>query len=121
MTSLTQEQRVKIVLFYGKYENINRVRTEFAKFYEISNKPRQVPSYMMIKRVVDRLLSTGSVHVVISPGRPKAVMTAENRERIGQLVQAKSSLSIRGIAFQIDIEQTSVWKMLRNVRNHKYK
>ena len=60
MTSLTQEQRVKIFLFYGKYENINRVRTEFAKFYEISNKPRQVPSYMMIKRVVDRLLSTGS-------------------------------------------------------------
>ena len=25
----------KIVLFYGKYENINRVRTEFAKFYEV--------------------------------------------------------------------------------------
>ena len=63
MTSLTQEQRVKIVLFYGKYENINRVRTEFAKFYEISNQPRQVPSYMMIKRVVDRFLSTGSVHI----------------------------------------------------------
>ena len=121
MISLTQEQRVEIVLFYGKYENINRVRTEFAKFYEISNKPRQVPSYMMIKRVVDRLLSTCSVHVVISPGRPKAVMTAENRERIRQLVQAKNSLSIRGIAFQIDIEQTSVWKMLRNVKIHKYK
>ena len=121
MTSLTQEQRVKIVLFFGKYENINRVRTEFAKFYEISKKPRQVPSYMMIKRVVDRLLSTGSVHVVPSTGRPKAVMTAENRERIGQLVQAKSSLSIRGITFQIDIEQTSVWKMLQNVRNHKFK
>ena len=121
MTSLTQEQRVKIVLFYGKYENINRVRTEFAKFYEISHQPRQVPSYKTIKRVVDRLLSTGSVHVVTSPGRPKAVMTAENRERIGQLVQAKNSLSIQGIAFQIDIEQTSVWKMLRNVRNHKFK
>ena len=63
MTSLTQEQRVKIVLFYGKYENINRVRTEFAKFYEISNQPRQVPSYMMIKRVVDRFLSTGFIFI----------------------------------------------------------
>ena len=69
MISLTQEQRVEIVLFYGKYENINRVRTEFAKFYEISNQPRQVPSYIMIKRVIDRFLSTGSVHVVPSPGR----------------------------------------------------
>ena len=121
MTSLTQEQQVKIVLFYGKYENINRVRTEFAKFYEISHKPRQVPSYMMIKRVVDRFLSTGTVHVAPSPGRPKAVRTVENRERIRQLVQAKNSLSIRGIAFQIDIEQTSVWRMLRKVRNHKFK
>ena len=63
MTSLTQEQRVKIVLFFGKYENINWVRTEFAKFYEIFNQPRQVPSYMMIKRVIDRFLSTGSVHI----------------------------------------------------------
>ena len=86
-----------------------------------TSQARQVPSYMMMKRVVDRLLSTGSVHVVISPGRPNAVMTAENRERIGQLVQAKSSLSICGITFQIDIEQTSVWKMLQNVRNHKFK
>ena len=43
MISLTQEQRVEIVLFYGKYENINKVRTEVAKFYEISNQPRQVP------------------------------------------------------------------------------
>ena len=89
MTILTQEQRVKIVLFYEKYENINRVRTEFDKFYEISHQPRQVPSYKTIKRVVDRFLSTGSVHVVTSPGWPKAVMTAENRERIRQLVQAK--------------------------------
>ena len=63
---------------------------------------------MMIKRVVDRLLSTFSVHAVIGLGRPKAVMTAENREMIGQIVQAKTSLSIHGIAFQIDIEQTSV-------------
>ena len=45
-------------------------------------------------------------------------MTAENRERIGQLVQAKSSLSIRGIAFQIDVEQTAVWRMLRKVVNN---
>ena len=63
MTSLTQEQQVKFVLFYGKYENINKVRTEVAKFYEISNQPRQAPSYIIIKRVIDRFLGTGSVQI----------------------------------------------------------
>ena len=76
MTSLTQEQRVKIVLFFGKYENINRVRTEFAKFYEISNQPRQVPSYMMIKRVVDRFLSTG--FIFICSGNQNVPIQTEN-------------------------------------------
>ena len=84
MTSLRQEKRVKIFLFNGKYESIIRVWTEFARFYEISYQPRQVPSYKTIKRVVDRFLNTGSVHVVTSSRHPKAVLTAENRERINQ-------------------------------------
>ena len=76
MTSLIQEQRVKIVLFFGKSENINRVRTDFAKFYKISNQPRQVPSYMMIKRVVDRFLSTG--FILICSGNQNVPVQTEN-------------------------------------------
>lgn len=63
MSYLSQEQMVKIVLLYGKYENINKVSTEFAKFYDISHQPRQVPSYKVIKRVVERFERKGSVHI----------------------------------------------------------
>jgi len=57
--------------------NINRVRTEFAKFYQISNQPRQVPNYMMIKRVVDRFLSTG--FIFIGSGNQNVPVQTENQ------------------------------------------
>ena len=109
---------MKIVLLYGKYENINKVRTEFAKFYQISHQPRQVPSYKVIKRVVERFERTGSVHITAGPGRPRSSRTEENAAtRVNQLVSAKNSLSVRGIAFQLDLLQTNVWTLLRKVSN----
>ena len=109
---------VKIVLLYGKHENYQKVRNEYAKFYGIVAKPREVPNVRAIMRVVERFLGTGSVHKKPGGGRPKAVRTERNRARIRELVQAKDSLSIRGIAFQIDVEQTAVWRMLRKVVNN---
>ena len=118
MSTLTQDQMVKIVLLYGKYENYQKVRNEYAKFYGIVAKPREVPNIQAIKRVVERFLGTGSVHKKPGGGRPKGVRTEGNRARIKELVKAKNSLSIRGIAFQIDVEQTAVWRMLRKVVNN---
>ena len=91
---------------------LSQVRTEFAKFYDISHQPRQVPSYKVIKRVVERFERTGSVHITAGPGRPRSSRTEEN-----QLVSAKNLLSVRGIAFQLDLLQTNVWTLLRKVGN----
>ena len=37
------EEKLKLVMLWGKHENYDRVRWEFAKFYEINRKPSLIP------------------------------------------------------------------------------
>ena len=62
MTSFSKDEMVRIVLFYGKFENYQNVRNEYVKFYGISKHPRDLPDVRMFKSVIDRFLGTGSVH-----------------------------------------------------------
>ena len=115
MTSFSKDEVVKIVLFYGKFENYQKVRNEYAKFYGISKHPRDLPDVRMFKSVIDRFLGTGSVHKKGAGGRPKAARTEENEERVKKLVESKNSISIRQIAFHLDLQETSIWRLLRKV------
>ena len=81
MTSFSKDEMVRIVLFYGKFENYQKVRNEYAKFYGISKHPQDLPDVRMFKSVIDRFLGTGSVHKKGAGGRPKAARTEENEEK----------------------------------------
>ena len=60
---LNIEQSIKVVLLWGKYEDIAKVRREFALCYGIHKHPKNVPDLTVFQRVVDRFLETGLVTV----------------------------------------------------------
>ena len=37
------EEKLKLAMLWGKHENYDHVRWEFAKFYEINRKPSLIP------------------------------------------------------------------------------
>ena len=68
---------VRIVLFYGKFENYQKVRNEYAKFYGISKHPQDlpdVPDVRMFKSVIDRFLITISRHALHLTSRFSAAL-----------------------------------------------
>jgi len=83
---LNKEEKRKVVLFWGKYEDIAKVRREFALCYGIHKHPKKVPDARVFQRVVDRFLEKGSVEVA-SAQRTKTTRTKENVKEINRLIK----------------------------------
>ena len=82
MTSFSKDEMVRIVLFYGKFENYQKVRNEYAKFYGISKHPRDLPDVRMFKSVIDRFLITISRHALHLTSRFSAALLTSSRGRL---------------------------------------
>ena len=55
------EEKLKLAMLWGKHENYDRVRWEFAKFYEINRKPSLIPPRRVIKRIINKWIETGTL------------------------------------------------------------
>ena len=80
--SFSQEQKSKIVLLWGQYKSVNKVRWEFAKTYGLERHPRLLPGPLAFKRVLNRFQEAGSVHNKSKKGKVKTVRTERNIERV---------------------------------------
>ena len=78
---LNKEEKRKVVLLWGKYEHIAKVRREFALCYGIHKHPKKVPDVRVFQRVVDRFLETGSVEV--APAQRTKGLRKTSRKSIG--------------------------------------
>ena len=108
-----KDELLKITLLWGKYEDYDKVRWEFAKFYGLEKKPRLTPTRKRIKYVVDRFLRTGSIHPVPQPKvKAKTVRSAENISRVEELFRGDRTQSIRSASIQLDLHWVMVWTIL---------
>ena len=90
MTSFSKDEMVRIVLFYGKFENYQKVRNEYAKFYGISKHPRDLPDVRMFKSVIDRFLITISRHALHLTSRFSAALLTSSGGRLHRYVLTRS-------------------------------
>ena len=104
-------------LLWGEYKSTIHVKRAFAKKFGVDKHPRLVPPEVAFKRVVDRFVKTGSVQIV-KQNRPKTIRTPENVQRVKNLVDRDMSLSVYSMSLELDISQTSVWRILRRDLNH---
>ena len=106
------EEKLKLAMLWGKHENYDRVRWEFAKFYEINRKPSLIPPRRVIKRIINKWLETGTLHPK-RKARAITVRTPETIQRVKDQVTANNSKSISAIACELDMCYSTVWKILR--------
>ena len=84
---LSREQSIKVVLLWGKYEDIAKVRREFALCYGILKHLRKIPDLKVFQRVVNRFLETGSVEVA-PVQRTKTTRNEKNVKEVNKLAKA---------------------------------
>ena len=70
------------MLLWGKYEDIAKVRREFALCYGILKHPKKIPDPRVFQRVVNRFLETGLVEVA-PVQRTKTTRNEENVKEMG--------------------------------------
>ena len=87
---LNKEEKRKVVLLWGKYEDIAKVCREFALCFGIHKHPKKVPDVRVFQRVVDRFLETGSVEVAPAQ-RTKTTKTEENVKEIHRLIKGNNA------------------------------
>ena len=111
----TLEQRTHIISSWNKSKSLTAVRRQFAKDFGLSKHPRKVPDNRYFKDVIDKFHLTGSVNNKSPPGRPKSARTQENIDKVRQLVTSNhgQSMSVRDISKALDLQISSVWKILR--------
>ena len=113
MAPFTEEQKVRIVTLWGELKSVAKVRRKFAQEYGLAHHRREIPGDKAFKRVIDRFLETGSVHPKPRGGHSKTKRTPENAQRVQNAITGNNSLSVRKIAAELDLDKTTVWRILR--------
>lgn len=106
---LSMEQRVEIILLFGRYENYSETAREFNRRH--SNVSEITP--MTVSRCVKRFKETGSVLDKYRTGRPKSTTDEQTASRVLQKVRQYPRFSVRQVSQDMEISTTAVWRILR--------
>ena len=113
MTKFTEEEKKFIVRSFARNSCPAHVRREFFREFKIqSGRKRSHNSGKDFVRVNDHFEKNGSINK--TPGkRPKTKRTSENVGKIDKMLEENTSLSIRKLAPQLSLSNSTVWKILR--------
>lgn len=105
---LTTEERIQIVLLFGKYESFSEVQRQWANHFS-----SQAPDRRTISGIVAKFKQTGSVLDLPRSGRSRSVRTQEMVEKVENLVLDKPNISVSVGAKELDISQASFYRIIK--------
>ena len=119
ISPFTPEQESSIVLKYGELKSFTRVRRWFRIEYNVQ--AFDVPSEKQFRRIVGRFKETNTTAHGKPPGRPIVAKSAENVQRIREMITEDMTLSIRKISAIMMLAFGTVWTILRkNLKLYPY-
>ncbi|GFT44063.1 DUF4817 domain-containing protein [Trichonephila clavipes] len=101
MTEYTNAEKADMILAHGATDCNGRATQ---RLYAEKHPVRRTPAHTMFARLHQQLCGTGSFQ--------KAARTELNEEIVLDMVETTPSLSTRGIANEIGISYSSVWRIL---------
>ena len=109
-SQFTMEQQTWIVEQYAKLGRVCDVRRSFRLEYKMS--PRNVPSDMSFKNVINRFKSSGSVTPAKHQGCAPFKVTEDNCARVKDRIEQDNSISIRKLGMELGLSITTVLENL---------
>ncbi|GFV46881.1 DUF4817 domain-containing protein [Trichonephila clavipes] len=109
MTEYTNAEKADMILVHGATDCNGRATQ---RLYAEKHPVRRTPAHTMFARLHQQLCGTGSFQ--------KAARTELNEEIVLDMVETTPSLSTRGIANEIGISYSSVWRILDDSALHPF-
>ncbi|GFW37296.1 uncharacterized protein TNCV_2632791 [Trichonephila clavipes] len=116
MAEYTNAEKADMILAYGATDcNGRAVQRLYAERHPV----RQTPAHTMFARLHQQLCETGSIQKA-ARNRDRTTRTELNEEIVLDMVETTPSLSTRGIANEIGISYSSVWRILDDSALHPF-
>ncbi|GFX36566.1 uncharacterized protein TNCV_2031471 [Trichonephila clavipes] len=109
MTEYTNAEKADMILAHGATDCNGRATQ---RLYAEKHPVRRTPAHTMFARLHQQLCGTGSFQ--------KAARTELNEEIVLDMIETTPSLSTRGIANEIGISYSSVWRILDDSALHPF-
>jgi hypothetical protein len=108
---LSIDQRIQVVLKMARLQSVTLVQREWRKEFS-----QESPTDKTITSIYSKFLSTGSVHDVAKPGRPKEV----EEGAVIQHFENQPSSSVRVAAIQLGVGHSSIHRALTHMKMRPY-
>lgn len=116
--SFTINQRIQIVWFYAETKSVKLTQTKFREHF---NEDR-APDKTTILRLVNKFLTTGSVHDLPRSGRKRTGRSEGNIDLIRKAVAKSPRRSVRRLSTENKVPRTTVHRILRkDLKQFPYK
>ncbi|GFX65102.1 DUF4817 domain-containing protein [Trichonephila clavipes] len=116
MAEYTNVEKADMILAYGATDCNGRAAQ---MLYAERHPVRQTPAHTMFARLHQQLCETGSFQKA-ARNRDRTARTELNEEIVLDMVETTPSLSTRGIANEIGISYSSVWRILDDSALHPF-
>ncbi|GFX64463.1 uncharacterized protein TNCV_4043531 [Trichonephila clavipes] len=116
MAEYTNAEKADMILVYGATDCNGRAAQ---RLYAERHPIRRTPAHTMFARLHQQLCETGSFQKA-ARNRDRTARTELNEEIVLDMVETTPSLSTRGIATEIGISYSSVWRILDDSALHPF-
>ncbi|GFU26152.1 transposase-like protein [Trichonephila clavipes] len=116
MAEYTNAEKADMILAYGATDCNGRAAQ---RLYAERSPVRRTPAHTMFARLHQQLCETGSFQKA-ARNRDRTARTELNEEIVLDMVETTPSLSTRGIANEIGISYSSVWRILDDSALHPF-
>ena len=113
---LSTEERIQIVLLFGKFECFNEVRRQWSNHFS-----SQAPDERTISNIVTKFKQTGSVLDLPRSGRSRSVRTQETIKKVENLIQDRPNISVSSGALGLEISRSSFYRTIKELGFRPFK
>ena len=108
---LSTEERIQIVLLFGKFESFNEVQCHWSNHFSSQASDKQT-----ISSIVTKFKQTGSVLDL-----PRSVRTQEMIKKVENLIQDRPNISVSAGALELDISPSSFYRTIKELGFRPFK
>ena len=113
---LSTEERIQIVLLFGKFECFKEVRRHWSNHFS-----SQAPDERTISNIVTKFKQTGSVLDLPRSGRSRSVRTQEAIKKVENLIQERPNISVSAGALELEISRSSFYRTIEELGFRSFK
>lgn len=111
MDKYTLKQRLEIIKLY--YQNNESVSLTYRAILK-NNLFQKHPAESTIRRLINKFESSGSINDAIIQKRERTARSQGNIDAVSASVNKNPNLSIRRRSSELEVSETSLWRILRN-------